>query len=237
MDRYLDDLGKRYGGIDSVLVWHTYPNIGIDNRNQYDLLRDMPGGTAGLKQMVADFHRWGVRVLFPVMLWDQGTRDARAPNWVATAEAMAEIGADGINGDTLAGVPRAFRAASDKIGHPLALEPEGGPADEALAWNNLTWGYDISGVQHDVETFPGGCGDGTGTDQTVSYFSNQTLRVYLRDNTCGDTYYEDGLHALVIGVNPQRIEITDSGGFCESDPSMPRPPVPEGNFNVTRTFQ
>jgi len=141
VDRYLDDLEKRYGGIDSVLVWHTYPNIGIDNRNQYDLLRDMPGGAAGLKQMVADFHRRGVRVLFPVMLWDQGTRDARAPNWVATAEAMAEIGADGINGDTLAGVPRAFRAASDKIGHPLALEPEGGPADEALAWNNLTWGY------------------------------------------------------------------------------------------------
>jgi hypothetical protein len=105
------------------------------------------------------------------------------------------------------------------------------------ACNNLTWGYDISGVQHDVETFPGGCGSGSGTDQTVTYFSNQTLRVYLRDNTCGDTYYEDGLHALVIGVNPQRIEITDSGGFCESNPSLPRPPVPEGNFNVTRTFQ
>ena len=65
VDRYLDDLENRYGGIDSVLVWHTYPNIGIDNRNQYDLLRDMPGGAAGLKQMVADFHRRGVRVLAP----------------------------------------------------------------------------------------------------------------------------------------------------------------------------
>ena len=141
VDRYLDDLEKRYGGIDSVLIWHTYPNIGIDNRNQYDLLRDMPGGVAGLKQMVADFHRRGVRVLFPVMLWDQGTSDIGVPNWKATAQAMAEIGADGINGDTLGGVPRAFRIASDQIGHPLALEPEDGPSDEALAWNNLTWGY------------------------------------------------------------------------------------------------
>jgi len=26
VDRYLDDLDKRYGGIDAVLVWSTYPN-------------------------------------------------------------------------------------------------------------------------------------------------------------------------------------------------------------------
>jgi formylglycine-generating enzyme required for sulfatase activity len=141
VDRYLDDLEKRYGGIDSVLVWHTYPNIGIDNRNQYDLLHDMPGRVEGLRRMIQDFHRRGVRVLFPVMLWDQGTRDAGMPNWEATAKAMAEIGADGINGDTLRGVANAFRVASDATGHPIALEPEGGPADEALAWNTLTWGY------------------------------------------------------------------------------------------------
>jgi len=141
VDRYLDDLERRYGGIDSVLVWHTYPNIGIDNRNQYDLLHDMPGGVEGLRRMIQDFHRRGVRVLFPIMLWDQGTRDIGMPNWEATARAMAEIGADGINGDTLGGVPRSFRVASDSTGHPIALEPEGGPSDEALAWNNLTWGY------------------------------------------------------------------------------------------------
>jgi hypothetical protein len=30
-----------------VLVWPTYPNMGIDDRNQYDLLADLPGGIAG----------------------------------------------------------------------------------------------------------------------------------------------------------------------------------------------
>ena len=142
VDRYLDDLEKRYGGIDSVLIWHTYPNIGLDDRNQNDLLRDMPGGIAGVRQMIADFHRRGVRVLFPIMLWDQGTRDEGAPNWEATARLLAEAGADGINGDTLRGVPRAFRDASDRLRHPLALEPESGlDSDEMLAWNNMTWGY------------------------------------------------------------------------------------------------
>jgi formylglycine-generating enzyme required for sulfatase activity len=141
VDRYLDDLQRRYGGIDSVLVWQSYPNLGIDNRNHYDLLRDMPGGVAGVRQMIADFHRRGVRVLFPVMVWDQGTRDVGVPNWVASARLLAEIGADGVNGDTLDVVPRAFRTASDETGHPLALEPENLTVDLGLPWNNLSWGY------------------------------------------------------------------------------------------------
>jgi formylglycine-generating enzyme required for sulfatase activity len=141
VDRYLDDLEHRYGGIDSVLVWQSYPNIGIDYRNQYDLLRDMPGGVAGVRQMIADFHRRGVRVLFPVMVWDQGTRDEGVPNWTATAHLLAEVGADGVNGDTLDAIPRAFRSASDQTGHPLALEPENLTVDLGLPWNNVSWGY------------------------------------------------------------------------------------------------
>jgi len=140
VDRYLDDLEQRYGGIDSVLIWPTYPNMGIDNRNQHDMIRSMPGGIEGVKAMVADFHRRGVRVLFPMMMWDQGTRDPGVPWTQAIAELMKELNADGINGDTQDGVPLAFSLASDKVGHTLVFEPEGGPSDEALAWNLMTWG-------------------------------------------------------------------------------------------------
>jgi formylglycine-generating enzyme required for sulfatase activity len=140
VDRYLEDLEKRYGGIDAVLVWSTYPNMGIDDRNQQDMVRSMPGGVAGVQQMVADFHRRGVRVLFPMMMWDQGTRDPGMPWPQAIAEFMKQLNADGINGDTQDGVPLAFSLAADKVGHPLAFEPEGQPSDEALAWNVMTWG-------------------------------------------------------------------------------------------------
>ena len=142
VDRYLDDVEKRYGGIDSVLIWHVYPNIGIDNRNQWDLLRDLPGGIPAVRQMVADFHRRGVHVFFPTMPWDNGTRNPGMPYWEATAKLMAEVGADGANGDTFGGIPRAYRDASDATGHPIVLEPEGAPqSDEALIWNNQSWGY------------------------------------------------------------------------------------------------
>jgi iron(II)-dependent oxidoreductase len=140
VDRYLDDLEKRYGGIDAVLVWSTYPNMGIDDRNQLQMVESMPGGIEGVRQMVADFHRRGVRVLFPMMMWDEGTHRPDQPWPQSIAALMKQIGADGINGDTQDGVPLGFSQAAGAIGHPLAFEPEGGPSDEALSWNVMTWG-------------------------------------------------------------------------------------------------
>ncbi len=140
VDRYVDDVEKRYGGIDAVLVWATYPNMGIDDRNQLQMVESMPGGVDGVRKMVADFHRRGVRVLFPMMMWDQGTHQP-AEGWPqALASLMKQIDADGVNGDTQDGVPLGFSLAADKIGHPLVFQPEGGPSDEALSWNVMTWG-------------------------------------------------------------------------------------------------
>ena len=140
VDRYLDDLEKRYGGIDAVLVWATYPNMGVDDRNQLQMVESLPGGIDGVRQMVADFHRRGVRVLFPMMMWDEGTRPPDQPWPQAIAALMKAIGADGVNGDTQDGVPLGFAQAAEAIGHPLAFQPEAGPSDEALSWNVMTWG-------------------------------------------------------------------------------------------------
>jgi len=140
VDRYLDDLQTRYGGVDSVLIWPTYPNMGIDDRNQHDLVRSMPGGMDGVRQMVADFHRRNVKVMFPMMMWDQGTRDPGKPWADAIAEVMKDLGVDGVNGDTQDGVPLTFSLAADKSGHRMVFEPELTMSDEALAWNLIHWG-------------------------------------------------------------------------------------------------
>ena len=140
---YLQDLTARYGGIESVLIWPTYPNIGVDNRNQFDLWRDMPGGIAGLHRMVEEFHKQGVRVILPIMYWDHGTRDEGMTMEQRMAELAREIGADGLNGDTMSPIGSEFYSESLKAGHPLALEPENGlkDRDDALLWNIMSWGY------------------------------------------------------------------------------------------------
>ncbi len=142
VDRFLDDVDKRYGGIDGVLLWPVYPNVGIDNRNQFDLTRDLPGGIPALRKVVQDFHRRHVRVFFPMMPWETGTRDEGLKLWDAVAKLMAEIGADGVNGDTFHGVPLAYRVASDKTGHPISFQPEiAMDSDEFLKWDQQSWGY------------------------------------------------------------------------------------------------
>mmetsp|Transcript_36015 Transcript_36015/g.113108 ORF Transcript_36015/g.113108 Transcript_36015/m.113108 type:complete len:229 (-) Transcript_36015:29-715(-) len=139
--RYLADVRARYGGIDSLLLWPTYTNIGIDDRNQFDYFRTMPGGLEGLRRVTAELHAEGVKVMWPYNPWDTGTRREGNSDQVALAALLKQTGGDGFNGDTMGSVGLAFWNASLAVHHPLGLEPEGGGTDEALNWATMGWGY------------------------------------------------------------------------------------------------
>ena len=64
VDRFLDDLETRYGTIDWVLLWGTYTNLGVDERNQFQMaFEDVPGGVASWREVIVPaFHARGVRV-------------------------------------------------------------------------------------------------------------------------------------------------------------------------------
>lgn len=142
VDKFLDDVIDRYGGLEAVLIWPTYPNIGIDDRNQLGWVAAMPGGREGVRRMIGDFHRRGVKVFFPIMIWDNGTKPIGEPMPLALVREMKELGADGLNGDTMFGVTEDFLHACDSLHYPLALQPEVAiDSLDMVKWNTMSWGY------------------------------------------------------------------------------------------------
>jgi gamma-glutamyl hercynylcysteine S-oxide synthase len=138
VSRWLEDTQTRYGGVDSLLLWPTYPNLGIDSRNQFDMFRSMPGGLDALKTAVAELHANGVRVLIPYNPWDNSTHRENTTNAQALAHLARTIGADGFNGDTMWFVGHQFFEGE---GDGLAIEPEGMGIPQMRDYHTLGWAY------------------------------------------------------------------------------------------------
>ena len=113
-----------FGGYDSVMLWHAYPRIGIDQRNQFDFYRDMPGGLTGLRDVVRQFHNHDVRVYLNYNPWDAGTRREKVPDLDVLASIVGEIKADGLFLDTLNKGGSDFRARLDAVRPGAILECE-----------------------------------------------------------------------------------------------------------------
>lgn len=143
VDRYLDDLEERYGGIDSVLLWPTFPLLGLDDRNQFDMFRSLPGGLPALRDAIAQFHARGVRVLWAYNPWDLGTRLEGKPHFDVLVEMLKETGGDGANGDTMYSFNRSFWEASLKAEHAVAGEPEQEGTDDSFNYSTIGWSETI----------------------------------------------------------------------------------------------
>ena len=161
IDEVLDDGEREFGGYDIILLWQSYPRLGIDDRNQIDYYRDMPGGLEGLREVVDRAHARGVRVFVNYNPWDIGTRrepgappytdnrgyrsrfpDTGAPA-VADAEALGavikEIGADGVFLDTMASDDPGFLAPMERANANIVFNPEAVPPTEALSSIAGSW--------------------------------------------------------------------------------------------------
>ena len=86
-----------FGGLDAVVLWHAYPVIGVDPRNQFDWYRQVPD----LAGLVAAFRDRGVRVFLDYNPWDVGTARAARPDADELAALVTEVRADGVFLDTL----------------------------------------------------------------------------------------------------------------------------------------
>lgn len=148
IDKILEEGRERFGGYDIVVLWHAYPRIGLDNRNQFDFYRDMPGGLTALKDVADRLHERGVKVYINYNPWDTGTRREGIHDIDALASVIKSIGADGIFLDTMDRGSVEFRQKLDMARTGVVLESELALPVEEISTHHMSWAqwFDDSAV-------------------------------------------------------------------------------------------
>jgi formylglycine-generating enzyme required for sulfatase activity len=136
---FLEQGRHEFGGYDSVVLWHAYPRIGLDDRNQFDFYRDQPGGLAGLRGAVDELHRAKVKVFLDYNPWDTGTRREGRSDLDALCDVVGALDADGIFLDTMDRGGAEFRAKLDAVRPGVVLEGEGALPLDHVHDHHLSW--------------------------------------------------------------------------------------------------
>ena len=122
-DETLTAWDKLLGPIDIFTIWPTWPRLGLDPRNQWDMYRDLPGGTAELRRQADRAHALGKKYFISYNPWDESTR---REDHLAGMEAMIRtVGADGVVLDTRGDSSREFQAAADRARPGVIMYSEG----------------------------------------------------------------------------------------------------------------
>jgi formylglycine-generating enzyme required for sulfatase activity len=122
-DANLTAWDKLLGPIDIFTIWPTWPRLGLDERNQWDMYRDLPGGLDELRRQADLAHRQGKKYFISYNPWDESTRHE---DHIAGMEAMLKtLDADGVVLDTRGESSREFQAAADRVKPGIIMYSEG----------------------------------------------------------------------------------------------------------------
>jgi formylglycine-generating enzyme required for sulfatase activity len=124
VEKYLEDTRADFGPVDATCLWQSYPRLGLDNRNQYDYYRDLPGGMDELRRMVEGLHDGGVRAFLNYNPWDVGTRREQKPDPDTLADFLRSTGADGVFLDTIEATEQVLLSTLHAVRSDIAVCPE-----------------------------------------------------------------------------------------------------------------
>ncbi|MEP7143758.1 MAG: SUMF1/EgtB/PvdO family nonheme iron enzyme [Ferruginibacter sp.] len=120
---FLDRGKKLYGGDDFISIWPTWPTLGMDQRNQFDLFNDLPGGTARIREIASQCRRNGTKLFICYNPWDEGTRSEN--HFEGISKLIAATSADGMVLDTKGESSRELQYAADKVRPGVIMYSEG----------------------------------------------------------------------------------------------------------------
>jgi formylglycine-generating enzyme required for sulfatase activity len=114
---------KLTGGWDIYTIWPTWPRLGLDQRNQFDMYRHLPGGQAEVKKQSDYLHLLGKKYFISYNPWDESTR--KEEHMAGLEQLIRETGADGVVLDCKGESSRELQAAADKAKPGVIMYSEG----------------------------------------------------------------------------------------------------------------
>lgn len=120
---FLSSYNNIFGHVDAYGIWPTWPRLGLDERNQWDLYRDLPGGTEGLRAISRHARSAGCRFFIAYNPWDRSTREE--DHYRGMAEMIAATEADGVVLDTQGSSSAELQQAADTVRKGVVMFSEG----------------------------------------------------------------------------------------------------------------
>lgn len=128
---FIEKSKKLYGGNDVVGIWPTWPTLGLDQRNQWDLFRDLPGGLPKIKELSEYSRKNGSKFFICYNPWDESTsykgsaKEGQEGHLGGMAELVKAVSADGVVLDTKGESSKELQAAADKARSGVIMYSEG----------------------------------------------------------------------------------------------------------------
>jgi len=114
---------KYFGFYDVYGIWPTWPRLGVDERNQWDHFRDLPGGLNKLKEISKFKDKFKTRFFIAYNPWDESTR-AEDP-YEGMASIIKDVDADGVVLDCQGNSSYQLQAAADGVKDGVIMYSEG----------------------------------------------------------------------------------------------------------------
>jgi formylglycine-generating enzyme required for sulfatase activity len=124
LNEFLEKGKRLYGGTDVLGIWPTWPALGMDERNQWDMFRDLPGGFAGLRRMSDMCRTKGTRFFICYNPWDESTRSAES-HFEGMSNIIHEVGVDGVVLDCKGESSKELQEAADRARPGVIMYSEG----------------------------------------------------------------------------------------------------------------
>ena len=107
--------GKEFGGYDSILFWHQYPRLGLDESTQWQLYKYLPKNYKTIKKIVHICHAHNIKFFIPFKPWDIRSNESLDSHAKFLEKFIKETSIDGFFLDTMSSLPESFLKIQKKF--------------------------------------------------------------------------------------------------------------------------